>query len=963
MQKLRDFFHPALLTLIICLRIGSLSAQTISPRIFSQNAWMPDTIGNVAACNQPPCILYGQLHNKWSKIGESGAQMVRFGGISADRNKPTNFQCIKMIDSIRAKGMEPIIQVPFHNWLYSASEAAAIVQYINVTKGRNIKYWVIGNEPDLEYGYTTANQVASYIKPFASAMKNVDPSIKIIGPETAWYNQGIIDGLTTAGGADDITGTDANGRYYIDIISFHAYPFDGSQTRSAMISKLNSAGGLQANLTALNSRVNSCNSAHARTGTNGLKTAVTEANVNWQNATTDNLNGTGVNSFIGAQFISEMFGVGMKNGVDIMNIWSVVEGNSTALNIGYIDGATGNKKPAFHHFQMISQNFNGNYISSASTQTNVKVFASQNSSVTTLMIMNQDLTNDYSTSIRLNSAAITSTSALNINVNANIALQHENMMIPNQSTIIYQFNNQGAKIKKITYTLSNHAASNLPPVITTYTTAPAPIASIAAPVNNTPSQNLTVCSGNTTTLTATAGTNTVEWYSSSTSTNALATGTTFVTPALSANGSTLTVVYYAQAKNSSTVSTRTSISILVNALPVVTVNSGAICSGSSFTMVPNGAVSYTFSNGSSIVSPLSTTFYTVTGANSAGCISKAVSQVTVNSIPVITVNNGSVCPGMVFTMNPSGAASYTFSNGSSTVSPQTSSSYSITGKSAAGCISQSATVAQVLVMQAPVISVNSGSICSGSSFTIVPSGAISYTVLNSGFVVSPSNTTSYQVNGTGSNGCVSAAALSTVNVQHSAIAVNSGTICKGQSFTMIPSGALSYSYSSGSPVVTPFSTTSYTVTGYSGNCSSKAVSYVTVKTTKKGCTATDLARGSAVLPTKKGDSLVDNSSTQYISIGAETLKTPILKNTITDINIAEVNPTLVVYPNPGNGEFTIDTDKEGALTLTDISGNVIFESVISAGTNHVNISDRNPGIYIVKIIRGDKIQFSRIIKQ
>jgi hypothetical protein len=53
---------------------------------------------------------------------------------------PTNYQYIKMIDSIRAKGMEPIVQVPFHNWRYSAAQAAAIVQYVNVTRNRNVKY-------------------------------------------------------------------------------------------------------------------------------------------------------------------------------------------------------------------------------------------------------------------------------------------------------------------------------------------------------------------------------------------------------------------------------------------------------------------------------------------------------------------------------------------------------------------------------------------------------------------------------------------------------------------------------------------------------------------------------------------------------------------------------------------------------------------------------------------------------
>ncbi len=71
-------------------------------------------------------------------------------------------------------------------------------------------------------------------------MKAIDPTIKIIGPECAWYYQGIINGLTTPNGPDDITGVDLSGNFYIDYISFHFYPFNGSQTRSQVISKLTS---------------------------------------------------------------------------------------------------------------------------------------------------------------------------------------------------------------------------------------------------------------------------------------------------------------------------------------------------------------------------------------------------------------------------------------------------------------------------------------------------------------------------------------------------------------------------------------------------------------------------------------------------------------------------------------------------------------------------------------------------
>jgi len=445
------------------------TAQTISSHFFGENAWMPDTIGNANACTEPPCLLYGKLHKNWENIKQSGAALIRFGGIAADKNMPTNYQYIKMIDSIRAKGMEPVIQVPFANYRYTELQAAEIVRFINVTKGKHIKYWIIGNEPDLGYHFTTAHQVANYIKPFASAMKAVDPSILIVGPETAWYDQGVINGLTTPGGPDDITGKDAAGRYYIDVISFHAYPFNGSQTRADVISKLTSSGSLQDNLVTLNARIANCNASHGRTGAASLKTAITEMNINWQNNGADNLNGLGANSFIGGQFLAEMLGISMKNGVDFVNVWSVVEGNNTALNIGYIDAQTGIKKPLYYHFKMMADNFKGNYADVTDNQNNVKTFASKSGSQINVMIMNQELGSNFNYTVRLNNGTVSGSNALKVAVNAGVSVEYSDM-IPAQGSVVLTFNTSGTLIKKTEYSLTGQAIANQPPVVTNYGT-------------------------------------------------------------------------------------------------------------------------------------------------------------------------------------------------------------------------------------------------------------------------------------------------------------------------------------------------------------------------------------------------------------------------------------------------------------------------------------------------------------
>jgi hypothetical protein len=452
------------------------SYSQISKQYFGQNAWMPDTIGDVNNCQEPPCILYGQLHKMWGDIKASGSGVIRFGGIAPDRNMPTNYQYLKMIDNVRANGMEPIIQVPFHMNRYSAAQAAEIVKFLNITSGRNIKYFIIGNEPDLEYKYTTASQIASYFKSFATAMKAVDPSIMTVGPECAWYNQTIINGLTTPGGADDITGKDINGHYYLDIISFHTYPFNGTQTRQDVVNKLTSSNGLDVNLIELNKRIVVCNTYHNRTGASTLKAAVTEANVSYANASTDNLNGVGTNSFVGGQFWAEMLAVGMKNNLAFINLWSVSEGSDVTSNIGFMD-KNSNKKPSYYHFKMMSENFKGVYCNGTSNIPNVKSFGSKENQIT-VMVLNQDLSN-YTYTVRLNKNTVSGSNGLKINIDANLDKEFSGS-IDNQSTLVLVFDLSGNLVKKIEYKMNGMANLNIPPVTTLF----------ASTVSTQPSPNL-----------------------------------------------------------------------------------------------------------------------------------------------------------------------------------------------------------------------------------------------------------------------------------------------------------------------------------------------------------------------------------------------------------------------------------------------------------------------------------------
>lgn len=255
-------------------------------------------------------------------------------------------------------------------------------------------------------------------------------------------------------------------------------------------------------------------------------------------------------------------------------------------------------------------------------------------------------------------------------------------------------------------------------------------------------------------------------------------------------------------------------------------NSSA-CSGSSVSLTASGATSYTWSTGavsnSIVVSPASTTVYTLTGSN-GGCASAITKTITVGSSPTVSINGpGTTCAGSPVVITASGAGTYTWSNSASSasisVSPTVTTSYTVTGTSS-GCSGTSAKTITVYALPSVAVS-GQGAICSGASDNLSASGASSYTWSTSqtgnSISVSPSGTTTYSVTGTDANGCRNTATKTVAINQAPAINASGGSICPGNSFTLSPSGASTYTYSSESAVVSPSSTQSYTISGTGSN--------------------------------------------------------------------------------------------------------------------------------------------------
>ncbi|HEY5326315.1 MAG TPA: hypothetical protein VIJ27_04900, partial [Mucilaginibacter sp.] len=164
-----------------------------------------------------------------------------------------------------------------------------------------------------------------------------------------------------------------------------------------------------------------------------------------------------------------------------------------------------------------------------------------------------------------------------------------------------------------------------------------------------------VCSGNSTTLSATAPGGAYQWYDAATGGNLLATGPDLATPPL-----TLNATYYVQTTVNGITSARSAVTVTVNPPPAQPIATGQqICMGSSTTLTASGSTGtyqwYDAAAGGNLLSVNSAyttpalttnaTYYVQAALN--GCTSpRTLVNVTVASTPHITSPaNGSICSG------------------------------------------------------------------------------------------------------------------------------------------------------------------------------------------------------------------------------------------------------------------------------------------------------------------------------
>ena len=147
------------------------------------------------------------------------------------------------------------------------------------------------------------------------------------------------------------------------------------------------------------------------------------------------------------------------------------------------------------------------------------------------------------------------------------------------------------------------------------------------------------------------------------------------------------------------------VAVTTFALPVLSINPSATltCQGSVVTFTATGAFSHVWNNGSTASTYSQTASFagsmsvSATGSDVNGCYGPAaVVGVSVSAIPVLSNDLGYFCSGSSYTISPTVAiggpiTSYTYSTGSSIISPTSTVTYTVSGTNAAGCVSANAT--------------------------------------------------------------------------------------------------------------------------------------------------------------------------------------------------------------------------------------------------------------------------------
>ena len=176
-------------------------------------------------------LVYGSNYGPWLFVTldvrpqavDAKLSYLRFpGGNWGDLNDLDEWSIDQYIAMCKELGTEPAISVRLRGG--SVEHALYVLRYVNIEKQYGVRYWSIGNEPSLYPDYTTESFNEEW-RTFATQMKELDPSILLVGPDIHQFTADLAGNPKDENGKDWLEGFLKVNGDLVDIVVVHRYPF------------------------------------------------------------------------------------------------------------------------------------------------------------------------------------------------------------------------------------------------------------------------------------------------------------------------------------------------------------------------------------------------------------------------------------------------------------------------------------------------------------------------------------------------------------------------------------------------------------------------------------------------------------------------------------------------------------------------------------------------------------------
>jgi hypothetical protein len=340
-------------------------------------------------------IKYMRMDLKYSTAGDPTSKII----CSAD-GCDTRWTGDQWVQAIKLMGVQPLIIVS-----YSAIDAANMVKHFNKDTNNYIQYWIVANEPD-KAGISAEVYSTNFNRDY-DAMKAIDPTIKIGGGVTAWYDAPFLWTFLQQSGSR------------VDFVDFHGYAQEGN-TPGDYTTLFQTAAEYGNSITNLRSLIRQV--VPARASQIGIE--VGEWELNWGGVMQDNTN-------FHAVWAASALGHILSSGG-----WSLfyadkenaIYGNQDTITDSYghrVKIHVDDTNPAYHGLGMFTgeglfRGFGDTIVNTSTVLPNVEVYASDNPK--NIVVINKD-------------PSITQTAAISLNgVNSGIVdiwRKDESVLFPN----------------------------------------------------------------------------------------------------------------------------------------------------------------------------------------------------------------------------------------------------------------------------------------------------------------------------------------------------------------------------------------------------------------------------------------------------------------------------------------------------------------------------------------------------